>query len=350
MLQYHSVRERYSAAYHFEGLVCQANPNDLLGDGFSRRKMQESLDRGMFYCWADKIGTERDETGAQCTAGNYFPCWTDMERTYPVKGRWAENLWKSHKLTHAVHEEYIFLCRDGVLAKKRNLDAVREREASAAAKLEIQQRVKRLRGNPLLFRPFPAVAAAVEWLDKFTRDALRYPVLIVVGPSGTGKTEWAKSLFRNALELKVGALEHFPEGMRSFQRGEHDGIILDDVRDLQFLVNHQEKLQGKYDAMIEFASTPGGQLAFEKDLFAIPVVVTANRSTKNRPYLTDNDFLGNVENRVVVQFPLATDGEQGSSSVAIVSACRSEWSNCKLDRTERTGEGEEREAESSSRQ
>ena len=73
MLQYHSVRERYSAAYHFEGLVCKANPNDLLGEGFSRRKMQESLDRGMFYCWADKIGTERDETGAQCTTGNYFP-------------------------------------------------------------------------------------------------------------------------------------------------------------------------------------------------------------------------------------------------------------------------------------
>ena len=41
--------------------------------------------------------------------------------------------------------------------------------------------------------------------------------------------------------------------------------MLDDLRDLDFLVAHQEKLQGKYDCLVEFASTPGGQLSYEKD-------------------------------------------------------------------------------------
>ena len=88
--------------------------------------------------------------------------------------------------------------------------------------------------------------------------ALRYPLLLVLGPSHTGKTEWAKSLFCKPLELKIGTLEHFPEKMREFDRNFHDGLVLDDVRDLKFLSDHQDKLQGKYDSRVEFASTPGG--------------------------------------------------------------------------------------------
>ena len=69
--------------------------------------------------------------------------------------------------------------------------------------------------------------------------------------------------------------------MRQFKRGHHDGLVLDDVRDLQFLVNHQEKLQGKYDCLVEFGSTAGGTCAYHRDLFGVPVVATINFSTKN---------------------------------------------------------------------
>ena len=305
MLQFLFAGNYNTARFVFEGLKPNASPNDLLGDGYSRRKLQESLDRAMFYCWADKLGTQRDEQGAPCRAGNYEPCWTDASRTYSVKGRWPENLWKAHKLSHEVQEEYLYLCRDGVVAKKRNLDAVKEKEAADAAREEMEARVKRIRANPHLFQPFPEVPAAAAWLERFKVDALRYPLLVALGPSGTRKTEWAKALFKKPLEVKVGSLQHFPERMRSFMRGVHDGLVLDDVRDFQFLVDHQEKLQGKYDALVEFGSTPGGHLSYQKDLFAVPVVVTANLTTANRSFLSDNDYLGNPENRVVVHFPLA---------------------------------------------
>ena len=317
MLQFQGARDhRTPAEYHFENLKCNVSPNDILGEGFSGRRWQQSVDRGMWYVWADKIGTVRDEAGAQCTACNYAPCWTDLDRTYPVLGRWAERLWKAHKLTHDVHEEYIYLCRDGVAAKKRNLDAVREREAAIAAKLEVEEQTKRLRANSSLYRPWPVVRAAVEWLQKFQQEAFRYPILIVVGPSFSGKTEWVKSLFRNVLELKIGTLGHFPEKMRRFDRSVHDGILLDDVRDMEFIIWHQEKLQGNYDAMVEFASTPGGQLAYEKNMYRVPIAVTANRTTRNLHYLTDNDFLGKAENRVLVEFPLpaAEDGSPPAAS------------------------------------
>ena len=65
------------------------------------------------------------------------------------------------------------------------------------------------------------------------------------------------------MELKVGTLPHFPAGMEQFSRARHDAVILDDVRDFRFLVEHQEKLQGKSDVKVEFASTPGGHLAYK---------------------------------------------------------------------------------------
>ena len=44
----------------------------------------------------------------------------------------------------------------------------------------------------------------------------------------------------------------------------HDGLVLDDVRDLEFVTNNQHCLQGKYDAAVEFASTAGGTCAYQK--------------------------------------------------------------------------------------
>jgi hypothetical protein len=77
-------------------------------------------------------------------------------------------------------------------------------------------------------------------------------------------------------------------------------VILDDVRDLQFLVSHQEKIQGKYDCMVEFGSTAGGTCAYYVDLFGVPVVATVNFSTMNLQYLDSHDWLSNVGNRVLV--------------------------------------------------
>ena len=138
------------------------------------------------------------------------------------------------------------------------------------------------------------------WLALFKEEVDRYPFLVLLGPSRSKKTEFAKSLFKNPLELKVGKLEHFPDGMRAFSRQKHDAVVLDDVRDFGFLVDHQEKLQGKSDAKVEFASTPGGKCAYGKWLHRIPVVVTANYTTKNQQLLDDDDFLGKLENRVLV--------------------------------------------------
>ena len=118
-----------------------------------------------------------------------------------------------------------------------------------------------------------------------------------------GKTEYAKSLFRKPLELQISSLGHFPDHLRSFDRAVHDGIVLDDIRDLAFVANVQDKLQGKYDALLEFASTPGGQCKYYKYLFRIPIVATVNFSTCNSHFLETHDWLGKESNRTVIHLP-----------------------------------------------
>ena len=184
-------------------------------------------------------------------------------------------------------------------SRKRNLDAVRQWEEDAEEDRERTETVRRVRQN--CFTPFAEVPEVKAWHALFSHEVDRYPFLVVLGPSRSQKTEFAKALFKNPLELKVGSLEHFPDGMRTFSRKVHDAVVLDDCRDFAWLVQHQEKLQGKVDAKVEFASTPGGTCAYTKWLHRVPLVVTANFTTKNRHLLVSDDFLGHEENRVVVR-------------------------------------------------
>jgi len=281
MLQFRTATDRAVSVFVFEDKKPNASTNDYCGEALWGKKPQQSVDRGFFYVFANKVGTVVLPSGKLCVDGDYKPCWTKSQKRYRVLGKWAETLWKERKLTHTVYEKYVYLCRDAVLSRKRNLDAVTEWEQAKRSKKAIAKRIDRIRGNSELYRQFPEVPAARAWLRHFEKDALRYPIMVVIGASFTGKTEWVKSLFRQPLELEVGHLTHFPEKMRSFDRDVHDAIILDDIRDLLFLAQHQEKLQGKYDKEVEFASTAGGTCAYQRDLFAVPIVATVNFSTKN---------------------------------------------------------------------
>ena len=50
MLQFRTDKGRDTKAFYFEGLKPRADPNDLLGEGWGGRRVQDSYDRGFFYC------------------------------------------------------------------------------------------------------------------------------------------------------------------------------------------------------------------------------------------------------------------------------------------------------------
>ena len=120
MLQFYRAHDRHAQTFVFSGVRPNAQSNDLLGEGFCKRRLQQSLDRGFFYVWANKVGTVRGGDGELLVAGNYQPAWADAQSTYPVAGSFLDKLFKAYKLSEDVYEEYLYLCRDGVSFRKRN--------------------------------------------------------------------------------------------------------------------------------------------------------------------------------------------------------------------------------------
>ena len=227
MLQFRQVQDKSSKSFVFERIFPNASSNDYLNEGMDRRNPQQSIDRAFFYVFASKIGTVLDEANVPCVAGNYMPAWVKTMGidTYSVQGRWPEALWKRYKLEDHMYEHaYLYLARDGVQARKRNLDACKAWNEAAAEQEEIDRVVKRIRGNAALYQPFPVLPEVAAWQSLFASDMLRHPLLILIGASASGKTEFAKSLFKQPLELKVGNTHIFPAKMVEFRRGFHDAF------------------------------------------------------------------------------------------------------------------------------
>jgi hypothetical protein len=58
MLQVNRKIVRTARCFIVEGITPRADPNDLIGDGWCRKRMQQSIDRGMFHCWAKEVGMQ----------------------------------------------------------------------------------------------------------------------------------------------------------------------------------------------------------------------------------------------------------------------------------------------------
>ena len=80
MLQFFVARQdREVDAFSFQGARPNASSTDVCGEGLCRKQLQRSIDRGMFYVFADKIGTVfgSDAHGfAACLLRLSFP-WND---------------------------------------------------------------------------------------------------------------------------------------------------------------------------------------------------------------------------------------------------------------------------------
>jgi hypothetical protein len=71
-----STDTQVKAAYKQVSRRAHPDQGGEVGEGFCKKKLQQSLDRGFFYVWANKVGTVRGADGKILVAGNYEPAWT----------------------------------------------------------------------------------------------------------------------------------------------------------------------------------------------------------------------------------------------------------------------------------
>ena len=56
MLQFASERDTAVKDFAFRGILPNASTNDLCGEGLCRNRLQQNINRGMFYVWAISKG------------------------------------------------------------------------------------------------------------------------------------------------------------------------------------------------------------------------------------------------------------------------------------------------------
>ena len=67
MLQFHKQGDRTAKTFTFRSLKPNASTNDLLGGAlWGGKNVQQSVDRGFFYVWANKVGTQTAADGSLC--------------------------------------------------------------------------------------------------------------------------------------------------------------------------------------------------------------------------------------------------------------------------------------------
>ena len=229
-------------------------------------------------------------------SGNYEP----FEDFFPDPRR-LDKYRLSGKITDQTWLEYRSILTSGFSRVWEDVKAKRkfvEEEREAAMLKETEERAKRLRSQLV---PFPFYELVQFWLAEHLVETSRYSCLLILGPSFTGKTEYGLSLFKRGLCLQIGPLEFFPDGMRRFDTTV-DGLVLDDVRDLNFLSRNQDILQSK-NAPVEFGQSMTGRDSYRRNLHATPIVLTTNFTCKNLQFLVEDDYCSKSSNVKVMRFP-----------------------------------------------
>ena len=107
--------------------------------------------------------------------------------------------------------------------------------------------------NPVVVLPL-----TVAWQAGMKLPKHRSEIHLVFALSKSGKTEYGIAIFDNPFICDFGQHGTFPDSFRFFDEDQYDGIVVDEVHDVQHIVNHQNAFQGHWKKEFTFASTSGG--------------------------------------------------------------------------------------------
>ena len=167
-----------------------------------------------------------------------------------MKGQWVEDLWADGKLDHNTYQTLSLRVRKGHAARKRDLQAVMEDEASARVDAMIQAVGKDLEAIQAPFREFKEVE---NWEDSFLHLQHRWKILVLNADTASGKSTYGEQLFENPFCITVEDAQHLD--LKGFDRDTNDGIVLDNVNTWKQLLSWRAVLQARN------AKSKGGQSA-----------------------------------------------------------------------------------------
>ena len=141
------------------------------------------------------------------------------------------------------------------------------------------------------FKRFPAVSEV--WLPRFDRIRPRCPFLVINGPSGTGKTYFAKHLLGDPSKVFEVNCASCPEpDLRQFDPLVHEGILFDEAS--PSLISDQRKLFQAPPCWIDLGCSTTNCHKYQVFVSGIELVVCTNswhEACEQLPYDSDRDWL-----------------------------------------------------------
>jgi hypothetical protein len=203
------------SVFNVEGRVPNCSPCKAKGNSARR-----SRDRGHFYVFCEF------KDGNIWSTGNYRPC-----RDYAVDLNWIRELWQQGKISHPLEAAANYRCLTSAF------ESMVKRCAAYSGKVlrekVLTARAIMLKGSLKPFRVYPEIES---WQEQFEIEKPRYNFLWLWGPSQTGKTALARSLLQRPFVHASGV------NWASYDPTEHDGIIFDDVADVNSYVKRFKTL------------------------------------------------------------------------------------------------------------
>jgi hypothetical protein len=219
-----------------------------------------AVQHGHFYVQVDKMG--------KIFWTSNYAAW---EAGWVPEAQWVTSLWKKHKISTDTYLALSLQLRDQHDRRKVMAEVVMADTSQAAHQEESDLALFLIGRTAKPFKPLPDVVQ--EWRLQYAEALDRYKLLVLFGPSRTGKSRLGRALYADTLVVDVQHAEH-PD-LRGYIRGRDTAILLDEASSPQFIVDNKKLLQAHIDgAKLGQSSTQ--KFSYEIFLWRTPIIVTTN--------------------------------------------------------------------------
>ena len=223
-------------------------------------QQEKSVNRGHYYASAPKEGKVFGFTSKQ----PHF--------AYIVDPSWPTSLWVERKLSHRNYRAELVAGRQQLISRLRNLDMVEQLEKEMREAEELTEALLKLNLSMGGFREIHEVEA---WKKTLMTIKHRYRFLVLVGPSGLGKTEYVKSLSGPDKTFECDCSATQTPDMKGFDRRLHRTVLFDEAGPA-LILGHKKLFQAHISGAV-LGQTTTGAFSYKVWTWKCLLVVATNK-------------------------------------------------------------------------
>jgi len=250
--------------------------------GCQRKRRQGN--QGLYYVQAPKVGS-------LYVGGSERPF-----DTYLVNPDWVWSLLQTGKMAEPLARQQFVAIGKNLPRNLEGLAKLQQERAGEKLKVHMEAVRTALRG---VSRPMRSLSPVSAWLDSFNVLAHRYKFLVLDGPSGMGKTLFARSLSPDVNSFfEVDCSGVLDPDLRQFEALRHTYVLFDECSPKCVLKN--KKLFQASSSFVTLGASQTNMLAYQVWFHRVRIIVASNLFQQELQALQHADAMWVMENMVYV--------------------------------------------------